>query len=104
MAGLTLPVTTVRAQIASAIHVVMQLTRLSDGRRRVTNVSEVVGMEGDVITMQDIFVFERTGINTEGRVQGRFRATGVRPKFSEKLKASGIEFPANLFQRVIEVH
>jgi len=98
MAGLSLPATTVRQQIASAIQVVIQVSRLSDGRRRVTNVSEVVGMEGDVITMQDIFVFERTGIGEKGQVLGRFRPTGIRPRFADKLLIAGFPLPADLFE------
>lgn len=80
-----------RQQIASAIDVVIQVSRLSDGSRRLTNISEIVGMEGDVIAMQDLFEFQREGLTDDGKVKGRFRATGVRPKFSEKLEAHGIQ-------------
>jgi pilus assembly protein CpaF len=92
-----------RQQIASAIQLVVQQTRLSDGSRKITSVSEITGMEGDVITMQEIFVFEKIGITQDGKVIGRFRATGVRPKCCERLKASGIHLPADMFEGVTEV-
>ena len=80
MANLNIPEKAIRQQIASAVNLIVQVSRMSDGTRKVTAISEITGMEGDVITMQDIFVFERTGISPEGRVRGRFRATGIRPK------------------------
>jgi pilus assembly protein CpaF len=86
-----------RQQISSAIDLVIQLSRLSDGGRRVMNVSELVGMEGDVITMQDLFRYERTGMTEDGRVKGEFRATGIRPKASERLAAYGIDLSETLF-------
>src|ERR1700730_9910360 len=92
-----------RQQIASAIQLVVQQTRLSDGSRKITSVSEITGMEGDVITMQEIFVFEKLGITQDGKVIGRFRATGVRPKCCDRLKASGIHLPADMFEGVTEV-
>src|ERR1700693_6273975 len=92
-----------RQQIASAIQLVVQQTRLSDGSRKITSVSEITGMEGDVITMQEIFVFEKIGITQDGKVIGRFRATGVRPKCCERLKASGIHLPGDMFEGVTEV-
>jgi pilus assembly protein CpaF len=92
-----------RQQIASAIQLVVQQTRMSDGSRKITSVSEITGMEGDVITMQEIFVFEKIGITQDGKVIGRFRATGVRPKCCERLKASGIHLPADMFEGVTEV-
>jgi len=88
----------VRHQISSAIDVVIQIARLSDGQRKVVTVSEVVGMEGEVITMQEIFVFERAGIGENGEVLGRFRPTGIRPKFAEKLQVAGIRLPTDLFE------
>ena len=88
MGATNLPDKAMRQQIASAVHLVVQQTRLADGTRKVTSISEITGMEGDVITMQEIFVFEKAGISKEGKVVGRFRATGVRPKCSEKLKRS----------------
>lgn len=86
-----------RQQVASAIHVVIQLSRMSDGTRKVVSISEIVGMEGDVITMQDIFKYEREGMNEDGEVVGRFRSTGIRPKFADRLKAYGIDLGELLF-------
>ena len=100
MASLQLPERAVRQQIASAVDLIVQISRLSDGTRRVTAISELTGMENDVITMQDIFVFERTGIGPAGKVIGRFRATGIRPKCSERLAAGGTPLPADMFEHV----
>jgi pilus assembly protein CpaF len=103
MGATNLPERAMRQQISSAINIVVQQTRLSDGARRVTNVSEITGMEGDIITMQDIFVFEKTGLNQEGKVTGRFRATGVRPKCWERLQAAGINLPPEMFSGAEEL-
>jgi len=103
MGATNLPERAMRQQIASAIQLVVQQTRLSDGTRKVTSVSEITGMEGDVITMQEIYVFEKMGVTQDGKVIGRFRATGVRPKCCERLKASGIHLPADMFEGVTEV-
>jgi pilus assembly protein CpaF len=103
MGATSLPDKAMRQQIASAVHLVVQQTRLADGTRKVTSISEITGMEGDVITMQEIFVFEKAGISKEGKVVGRFRATGVRPKCSEKLRAAGIVLPAEMFEGIMEV-
>ena len=103
MGSTNLPERAMRQQIASAIQVVVQQTRLSDGSRKVTSISEITGMEGEVITMQEIFTFEKTGVTQDGKVIGRFRATGVRPKCAERLKASGIHLPADMFEGVTEV-
>ncbi|HZL93631.1 MAG TPA: CpaF family protein [Vicinamibacterales bacterium] len=103
MGGTTLPDKAMRQQIASAIHLVVQQTRLADGTRKVTSISEITGMEGDVITMQEIFLFEKAGLNKDGKVVGRFRATGVRPKCSERLKAAGILLPTEMFEGTTEV-
>jgi pilus assembly protein CpaF len=97
MASLDLPDKAMRQQIASAIQVVIQVSRLSDGTRKVTQIAEISGMEGDVITMQDIYTFERQGIGEDDRVLGRFMATGIRPKFTERLKAYGVDLSALLF-------
>jgi pilus assembly protein CpaF len=97
MANLELPERAMRQQIASAINVVIQVSRLSDGTRKLMQVSEIVGMEGDIITMQDIFVYEREGIGADEKVQGHFRATGIRPRFSDRLKAYGIDLSSLLF-------
>ena len=103
MGATNLPERAMRQQIASAIQLVIQQTRLSDGSRKVTSISEITGMEGDVITMQEIFVFEKLGVTQEGKVVGRFRATGVRPKCCERLKASGIHLTADMFEGMVEV-
>src|SRR5678815_4142442 len=103
MGATNMPERAMRHQIASAIQIVVQQTRLSDGSRRVTSISEITGMEGDVITMQEIFMFEKIGITAEGKVIGRFRATGVRPKCSDRLRAAGIQLPASMFEGVVEV-
>jgi pilus assembly protein CpaF len=97
MASLDLPERAMRQQIASAINLVIQVSRLSDGTRKLMQVSEIVGMEGDVITMQDIFIFEREGIGEDERVLGRFRATGIRPHCAERLKAYGVDLGSVLF-------
>jgi pilus assembly protein CpaF len=103
MGATNLPERAMRQQIAAAIQIVVQQTRMSDGTRKVTSISEITGMEGEIITMQEIFVFERTGISQEGKVLGRFRATGVRPKACERLKASGINLPAAMFEGGLEI-
>ena len=97
MAELSLPDKAVRAQIASAIDIIVQVSRLSDGSRRVKQVTEIVGMEGDVITMQDIFIFEQTGVDETGRVLGRLRPTGIRPRCMERLHAHGFDMAADAF-------
>ncbi|HET6278710.1 MAG TPA: CpaF family protein [Candidatus Polarisedimenticolia bacterium] len=97
MAGLQLPPNAVKEQIASAINVIVQIARHSDGVRRVTSVSEITGMEETVITTQEIFVFQKEGIDEEGRVIGRFRPTGIRPRFADRLRVSGIHLPVDMF-------
>jgi pilus assembly protein CpaF len=99
MGGLDIPARAVRNQIASAIDVVIQLSRLSDGRRRLVSLQEVSGMEGEVVTMQELFTFDRRGVDEDGKVIGEIVATGLRPKFSEKIKLCGIDLPADLFER-----
>jgi pilus assembly protein CpaF len=103
MASSNLNVRSIRQQVASAIDLFVQCSRLADGSRKVTYVTECLGMEGELVTTQDIFLFERTGLSSEGRVVGKFRPTGVRPKFSERLKSAGIELSPQLFQSVVEV-
>jgi len=100
MANLNLPERAVRQQIASAVNLMIQATRLSDGSRRVTAISEITGMEGDVITVQDLFLFERTGVSPDRKILGRFRASGIRPKCSEKLATSGFHLPMEMFEQV----
>jgi pilus assembly protein CpaF len=97
MSGLSLPMRAMRDYIASALNLVIQLARLSDGTRKLVRVTEIVGMEEDVVTTQDIFVFEQEGIDKDGRVRGFHRATGVRPRFSERLERAGIHLPRELF-------
>jgi pilus assembly protein CpaF len=97
MANLNLPEKAVRQQIASAIQVVIQVSRLSDGTRKVLTVAEIVGMEGDVITMQDIFIFDRSGVGEGGRVLGEFRPTGIRPRFADRLARYGVKLDSLLF-------
>jgi pilus assembly protein CpaF len=104
MANANMGVRSIRQQIAAAVHVFVQTSRFSDGARRVTHVTEVVGMEQDTISLQDIFLFEKTGINEAGRVSGRFRALGVRPRFCERLQSAGIVLPMQTFQTVVEVN
>jgi len=103
LANSNMQLTSIRQQIASAVHLLVQASRLTDGSRRVINLTEVTGMEGEVVTLQDIFVFEKRGLNPDGRVVGRFAATGIRPKFYEKLLAAGIRLRADLFDEVVEV-
>jgi pilus assembly protein CpaF len=100
MASLNLPEKAIRQQVASAVDLIVQVARLSDGTRRITAISELTGMEGDVITMQDVFVFEPQGISPEGRVRGRFRATGIRPRCSERLANAGHVLPMSMFDHV----
>jgi len=103
MSSLRLPEKAIRMQIASAISLVVQVARLSDGTRRVTCVSELTGNYSEVISMQDIFVFERQGIAPNGKVKGRFRSTGITPKFGERLQAAGITLPVGLMDHSVEV-
>ena len=100
MASLNLPERAMRQQIASAINVIIQVSRLGDGSRKLMQVSEIVGMEGEVITMQDIFMYERQGMDEDGRVIGRFKATGIRPKFADRLQAYGIKLSSLLFENL----
>jgi pilus assembly protein CpaF len=99
MANVNLPDKAIRQQIASAIQVVLQISRLPDGKRKVTSISEVTGMEGAVVTMQELFEYKRLGYDEEGSIRGRFQPLGIRPKFSEKLFATGVELPSELFFR-----
>jgi pilus assembly protein CpaF len=103
MANVNLPDKAMRQQIAAAIQIVVQQARMSDGTRKVTSISEITGMEGDVITMQEIFRFDKLGVGPEGRVIGRFVATGVRPKVCDRLLSSGIQLPAAMFEGSLEV-
>ena len=97
MAGLPMTIASVRGQISSAIRMIVQLSRLSDGKRRVMSIAEITGMEGDIVQMQEIFKYVRTGTAEDGTVEGHFQATGVRPRFLNELQARGIKIPASYF-------
>jgi pilus assembly protein CpaF len=97
MAGMDLPVRAIREQIAAAVHMIVQQSRLKDGSRKITYLTEIQGMEGDKVVMQDIFRFEQSGIDEKGKIIGRLKATGIRPKFASKFEESGIHLPANIF-------
>jgi pilus assembly protein CpaF len=101
MANLNLPDKAIRQQISSAINVVVQIARMVDGTRRVTSVSEITGMESDMITMQDLFVYERQGFDANNKVRGRFKPTGIRPRFGEKLLGYGIRLPIDMFDSTV---
>ncbi|MGI4756752.1 MAG: CpaF family protein [Janthinobacterium lividum] len=103
MGSVALPEKAIRAQIASAVHLIVQASRMSDGSRRITHISEVTGATNEVVSMQDIFLFEKQGLGPGGKVKGRFFATGVVPKFAEKLKAAGIPVPLEIFTHSLEV-
>src|SRR3984885_5252972 len=103
MGDLRLPEKAIRLQIAAAIHLIVQVARMSDGSRRITHISELTGAYSDVISMQDLFVFEKDGIGENGKVRGRFRATGIQPKFGDRVKAAGLTLPAGLMDHVMEV-
>src|SRR5256885_15871476 len=97
MAGLPMTISSIRGQIASAVRVIVQLSRLSDGKRKVTSIAEITGLEGDIIQMQEIFKYVRTGLGPDGSVIGHFAATGVRPRFLHELAAMGIKIPGAYF-------
>jgi pilus assembly protein CpaF len=103
MANSGMPATSIRQQIASSVHLLVQAARMSDGSRRVTSVTEITGMEGAIVSLQDIFTFEKLGLNEENKVLGRFVASGIRPKFAEKLASQGITLPADMFDEEIHV-
>jgi pilus assembly protein CpaF len=96
MAGMDLPVKAIREQIQSAVDLIVHQERMRDGTRKVTHITEVTGMEGDVITLTDLFIFEQSGYDN-GKVVGRLRPTGLRPKFMDKIEASGIHLPPTIF-------
>jgi len=97
MAGMDLPLRAIREQISKAIELIVQQSRMKDGTRKVTHISEVQGMEGDVIIMQDIFVYEQSGVDERGKLVGRLRPTGIRPKLMENLESHGIYLPPSVF-------
>jgi pilus assembly protein CpaF len=98
LSGVNLPTTAMREQISAALDVIVQVTRMSDGTRRVVSVSEVVGMEQDVVAMQEVFSFRKTGVDEHGKVLGNYCATGIRPKFADQLELAGIQLTADLFR------
>jgi pilus assembly protein CpaF len=98
MTGIEIPVRSLRSQMASALNLVVQVQRLSDGRRRVVSVQEITGTEGDTMTMQELFRFERQGVDTAGNVVGQHVPTGIRPKFVQKAEENGVQIPAELFR------
>jgi pilus assembly protein CpaF len=100
MTGMRLSDRAMRQQIASAINLVIQVARLTDGTRRITSISEITGMEGETITMQEVFIFDRKGVDQNGKVLGRFRPTGVRPRFAERLKVYGMQLPRAFLEEV----
>jgi pilus assembly protein CpaF len=103
MANANMQLLSIRQQVASAVHLLVQTSRMSDGSRRMVSITEVTGMEGEVVTLQDLFVFEKRGLDPDGKVVGRFAATGIRPKFYEKLLSAGIRLRTDLFEEVVEV-
>ena len=103
MANLNVPDKAIRQQVASAVNVIIQVNRLSDGTRKVTSISEITGMEGEVITMQEIFAFQQAAIDAAGNVVGRFRATGIRPKCAERLLAAGVQLPMDMFEHEVRI-
>ena len=98
MSGIDIPARSARQQIASAINVIVQVARLADGRRKLVSLSELTGMEGEVVTMQEIFRFRQSGVSAEGQVQGKFEATGIRPRFLDQVMAHGISLSPELFR------
>ena len=103
LANSNMQLTSIRQQISSAVNLLVQAARLSDGSRRVVSITEITGMEGEVVTLQDIFVFEKRGLDARGRVMGRFKATGIRPKFYERLAAAGVRLRPDMFDDVEEI-
>ena len=103
MTGMPMTVQSIRSQIAGAVHLIIQLTRLSDGQRKTTSISEITGMEGDIIQMQEIFRYKRTGLTEDGKIVGHFEATGVRPRFLEELSSMGVELPGEYFEPGVEL-
>jgi pilus assembly protein CpaF len=103
MGEVRLPEKAIKAQIASAVNLIIQTSRMSDGSRRVTHITEITGATAEIISMSDIFLFEKKGLGPDGRVRGRFHSTGVMPKFAEKLSAAGIHLPFSLMDHSQEV-
>ena len=104
MADIEIPARVILQQLASAIKLVVQVARLQDGARRITSIAEVLGAHDDQVEIQEIFVFERTGVDPQGKVQGHFKGTGVRPKILERLRVSGINLPDSLFTETLAIN
>lgn len=98
MAGIEMPLKAVRSQISSAVNLIVQASRLQDGSRRMTSITEITGMEGDVISMQEIFRFQRTGLTPDNKIIGHFTATGVRSHYSERFKMWGFDLPSSIYE------
>jgi pilus assembly protein CpaF len=99
LSGVDLPTRAMREQISSGLELIIHVTRMADGSRKVVAISEIVGMEGDVIALQDIFAYTKTGLSEDGKVTGRFHATGIRPKFADRLAVAGVPMPPELFEQ-----
>lgn len=104
MADLEIPTRVILQQLASAIKIVVQVSRLQDGTRKILSISEVLGVRNDQVDLQEVFTFERTGVTDSGKVQGRFKATGVTPKILDRLRVSGIQLPPAIFEEVVPVN
>jgi len=104
MADLEIPSRVILQQLSSAVRIVVQLSRLQDGTRKILSIAEVLGVENDAVKLQEIFTFERLGVTDAGKVQGRFRATGATPKVMERLRISGIHLPQSIFDEVVDVN
>jgi pilus assembly protein CpaF len=104
MANANMGVRSIRQQISSAVDLFVQVSRMPDGTRKITYITECVGMEGEQVTSQDIFLFEKTGVTENGRITGRFKPTGIRPKFYERLRIAGVPLPPQIFQTMVEVN
>ena len=104
MADLEIPSRVILQQLSSAIRIVVQLSRLQDGTRKILSIAEVLGVENDAVKLQEVFTFERLGVTDAGKVQGRFRSTGVTPKVLERLRISGIQLPQSIFDEVLNVN
>jgi pilus assembly protein CpaF len=100
MAGIEMPLKAVRSQIASAVNLIVQASRLQDGSRRMVSITEITGMEGDVISMQEVFRFERLGLEPNGKILGRFNATGVRSYYAERFRQWGYDLPAEIYEPI----
>jgi pilus assembly protein CpaF len=100
MAGIEMPLKAVRAQVAAAVNLIVQATRLQDGSRRMVSITEITGMEGEIISMQEVFRYERLGMESGGKIVGRFNATGVRSHYSERFKAWGFDLPASIYEPI----